>query len=64
MVKAIKGKLIETEPSIKEVILLLGENENFIIEDINDTAVFVKDTTAPGLKRRVDNIMSPGSARE
>lgn len=58
MVRAIKGTLIETEPSIKEVILNLGENENFVIEDINDNAVFVTQAAAVGLKERVQKIMS------
>lgn len=61
MVRAIRGILIETEPSIKELILNLGENENFIIEDINDNAVFITQAGAAGIKERVQRIMShPG----
>lgn len=58
MVKAVKGCFIETEPSIKEVILKLGENENFIIEEIDDNRVFIKQEGSVGLKERISKIMS------
>lgn len=58
MVKAVKGCFIETEPSIKEVILKLGENENFIIEEIDDNRLFIKQEGAVGLKERISKIMS------
>jgi len=58
MVRSIKGTLIQTEPSIKEVILKLGESENFIIEDINDNAVFITQEAAVNIKERVHKIMA------
>jgi hypothetical protein len=62
MVKATKGIFLRTEPSIKEVVLKLGESENFIIEDISDGCVFITPEGAEGLKEKVEHIMS--SARE
>ncbi len=58
MVKAIKGTLIETEPSIKEVIMTIGERKNFIIENINDTMIFINSSAVSGLKEQVNKIMS------
>lgn len=58
MVKATRGCLIETEPSIKEVVLKLGENENFIIEEIDDNTVFITQNAARNIKERVNRIMS------
>lgn len=58
MVKATKGCLIETEPSIKEVISMLGEAENFVIEDISDTAIFIKQEAATNIKERVSKVMT------
>lgn len=58
MVKAVKGSLVETEPSIKEVILKLGENGNFVIEEIDDCRIFITQEAAAGIKERVSKIMS------
>lgn len=58
MVKASRGSFIETEPSIKEVILMLGEREQFIIEEIDDNRLFIKQETAANIKERVAKIMS------
>ncbi|CCI73982.1 ECU09_1615 [Encephalitozoon cuniculi GB-M1] len=58
MVKATKGYFLRTEPSVKEVILKLGETENFVIEDINDTCVFITPEAASDIKDRVELIMS------
>lgn len=58
MVKITKGCLIKTEPSIKEVIVKIGELENFIIEDINDNLLFITENGSKGLKEKVESIMS------
>ncbi|AHL30153.1 subunit Tfb5 of transcription factor TFIIH complex [Encephalitozoon intestinalis ATCC 50506] len=58
MVKATKGYFLRTEPSVKEVILKLGETENFIIEDINDTCIFITPEAASDIKERVELIMN------
>lgn len=58
MVKAVKGCLVETEPSIKEIVLKLGENENFVIEEIDDNRIFIKQEAAVNIKDRVAKIMA------
>ena len=58
MVKANKGSFIETEPSIKEVIMLLGEKEKFIIEEIDDNRLFIKEEATASIKDQVAKIMS------
>jgi Transcription factor TFIIH complex subunit Tfb5 len=58
MVKITKGALIDTEPSIKEVISRLGESEKFVIEDINDNCIFIKREAAINIKDRVSKIMA------
>jgi len=58
MVKATKGCLIETEPSIKEVILKLGENEKFVIEEIDDNFIFINQSAANKIKERIESIMT------
>lgn len=58
MVKAIRGCLIETEPSIKEVICNIGGNENFLIEEIDDTHVFITEEASLKIKQRISKIMA------
>lgn len=58
MVKASKGSFIETEPSIKEVIIKIGENEKFIIEEIDDYRLFITQEAASKIKERISKIMS------
>lgn len=58
MVKAIKGTLIETEASIKEVVLALGEAEHFVIEDIDDNHIFITRNASQNIKERVNKVMT------
>ncbi|KHN68982.1 subunit Tfb5 of transcription factor TFIIH complex [Ordospora colligata] len=58
MVNATKGYFLRTEPSVKEVVLKLGESENFVIEDINETSVFITPEAASDIKERVELIMN------
>ncbi|OAG31907.1 TFIIH basal transcription factor complex TTD-A subunit [Nematocida displodere] len=41
MVKAIRGVLLHCDPSVKEIIIRLNREHNFIILDINMTTLFV-----------------------
>ncbi|TBU12681.1 putative subunit Tfb5 of transcription factor TFIIH complex [Hamiltosporidium tvaerminnensis] len=52
MVKAVRGCLIKTEPSVKEVILKISETEHYVIEDINETTLFVNYDCLDTLKSR------------
>lgn len=63
MVKAVRGCLVKTEPSIREIILKIGEDENFVIEDINDEMLFVDSSCRDTLKEKVDRILSSMTKR-
>ncbi|EHY64544.1 TFIIH basal transcription factor complex TTD-A subunit [Nematocida ausubeli] len=41
MVKAIKGTLIECDPSVKQIVIRLNREHNFIIQEIDDNTLFV-----------------------
>ncbi|KAH9387261.1 TFIIH basal transcription factor complex TTD-A subunit [Nematocida major] len=41
MVKAIKGVLIECDPSVKQIVMRLNREHNFIIQEIDDTTLFI-----------------------
>ncbi|KAI5192194.1 TFIIH basal transcription factor complex TTD-A subunit [Nematocida minor] len=41
MVKAIKGALLECDPSVKQIIIRLNREHNFIIQEIDDNTLFV-----------------------
>lgn len=58
MVKAVRGCLVKTEPSIREIILKISESENFIIEDINDETLFIDPSFKERLKENVDKVLA------
>lgn len=58
MVRAVRGVMLEIEPSIHEVLKQLNETNNFIIEDISDTVLFVKAEAASSLKEQVAKVMA------
>lgn len=57
MVRSVKGILVVTEPSIKEVITRLDRKERFIIEEVDDTTLFIKEEAAAHLKERIAELM-------
>ncbi|KAI5811713.1 RNA polymerase II transcription factor B subunit 5 [Peziza echinospora] len=55
MPRAVKGVLVECDPSIKAIILKIdGDNNNYIIEDLDDNTLLIKETMIPELKRRLE----------
>lgn len=56
MVKAVQGTLIQTEPSIKEIITRVAEYA--VIEDINETTIFIKTEYFKDIKQQVDKIIA------
>lgn len=56
MVKAVQGTLIQTEPSIKEIITRVAEYA--VIEDINETTIFIKTEYFEDIKQQVDKIIA------
>ncbi|KAI9855361.1 MAG: TFIIH complex subunit tfb5 [Trichoglossum hirsutum] len=55
MPKAVKGVLVECDESIRAIILKIDAvNHDFIIEDLDDHTLVVKETKLPELKRRLE----------
>lgn len=53
------GVLIECDPSIKSIIVNIdSENHDYIIEDLDDQRVVVKENMVGELKRRLDDVRS------
>jgi len=59
MVKAAKGVLIQCDPSIKAIINKIDEKyHDFIIEDLDDETVVVKETKLYELKQKLADVSS------
>lgn len=56
MVKVVKGCLIKTEPSIKEIIMRVAEHA--VIMEINENTLFVKGEYIDEIKQQVDKIIA------
>ncbi|KAI1270233.1 RNA polymerase 2 general transcription and DNA repair factor tfiih component [Xylariaceae sp. FL1019] len=55
MVRAIKGTLVECDPSIKSIILAIdSENNDYVIEDLDDNHLLIKDIMVQQLKMKLD----------
>ncbi|KAI1475267.1 hypothetical protein K445DRAFT_21523 [Daldinia sp. EC12] len=55
MVRAIKGTLVECEPSIKSIIISIDSvNNEYIIEDLDENHLVVKDNMVKQLKIELD----------
>ncbi|KAI1808070.1 nucleotide excision repair, TFIIH, subunit [Daldinia bambusicola] len=55
MVRAIKGTLVECEPSIKSIIINIDSvNNEYIIEDLDENHLVVKDNMVKQLKIELD----------
>ncbi|KAL8865688.1 MAG: hypothetical protein Q9174_006754 [Haloplaca sp. 1 TL-2023] len=57
MVKAVKGVLIECDPSIKAIILKIdSESNEYIVEDLDDYALVIKESQLPRLKEKLEEV--------
>ncbi|KAI2625827.1 nucleotide excision repair, TFIIH, subunit [Hypoxylon sp. NC1633] len=55
MVRAIKGTLVECEPSIKSIIISIdSESHEYIIEDLDESHLVIKDNMVGKLKTELD----------
>ena len=51
------GVLIECDPSIKSIIVNIdSDNHDFIIADLDEERVVVKESMVPLLKQRLENV--------
>ncbi|KAI8950723.1 RNA polymerase 2 general transcription and DNA repair factor tfiih component [Xylaria longipes] len=55
MVRAIKGTLVECDPSIKSIIVNIDKEKNdYIIEDLDDSHLLIKDVMVGQLKAKLE----------
>lgn len=51
------GVLVECDPSIKAIILKIDhESHDYIIEDLDDETLVIKESMLPRLKARLDEV--------
>ncbi|KAJ6440322.1 putative AC transposase [Purpureocillium lavendulum] len=54
------GVLIECDPSIKSIIVNIdSDNHDFIIEDLDEERVVVKENMVPLLKQKLEDVRAP-----
>ncbi|KAJ2558980.1 hypothetical protein EV175_000553 [Coemansia sp. RSA 1933] len=58
MVKAVKGVFVECDPATREVLLKLNEKDKFIIEDLDNTHLFINSTHLDRVKWALDELMN------
>lgn len=52
--------LVECDPSIKSIIVNIdSENHDFIIEDLDEERVVVKENMVPLLKQKLEDVRAP-----
>ncbi|KAL8713264.1 MAG: hypothetical protein Q9225_006808 [Loekoesia sp. 1 TL-2023] len=60
MPKAVKGVLIECDPSIKAIILKIDqEQHDYIVEDLDDQTLVIKESQLPRLKEKLEEVHIP-----
>jgi len=68
MVNVTKGTLIECDPAMKQFLLFLDENmklgSRFIIQDLDETHVFVSTDVVEQLKAKIDDFMDQVQAEK
>ena len=57
MVKAVKGVLVQCDPSVKAIILKADAEKNeYIVEDLDDQTLVVKENQLANLKAYLDQV--------
>ncbi|KFA49789.1 hypothetical protein S40285_07130 [Stachybotrys chlorohalonatus IBT 40285] len=57
MPRAIRGVLIECDPSIKSIIVKIdSDNHDYIIEDLDEERVVVKENMVAQLKKKLEDV--------
>ncbi|KAL9576109.1 MAG: hypothetical protein Q9212_007377 [Teloschistes hypoglaucus] len=63
MPRAVKGVLIECDPSIKAIILKIDQPlHDYIVEDLDDQTLVVKEAKLPDLKQKLEEVASRSQA--
>ncbi|KAL8931772.1 MAG: hypothetical protein Q9211_006738 [Gyalolechia sp. 1 TL-2023] len=59
MPKAVKGVLIECDPSIKAIILKIDqEHHDYIVEDLDDQTLVIKESQLLRLKEKLEEVLA------
>ncbi|VEU24279.1 DEKNAAC105545 [Brettanomyces naardenensis] len=59
MARAIKGSLVECDPSIKALIVKIDSDyRDIVIEELDDTHLLVDPSKIPFIKRELNRILS------
>ncbi|KAI9726849.1 MAG: TFIIH complex subunit tfb5 [Cirrosporium novae-zelandiae] len=59
MVRAVKGVLVECDPSIKAIILKIDqERHEYIVEDLDEQTLVIKDNKLQELKEKLDEALA------
>ncbi|CAO1600408.1 MAG: hypothetical protein L6R36_007246 [Xanthoria steineri] len=59
MPKAVKGVLVECDPSIKAIILKIDQDKHdYIVEDLDDQHLVIKESQLPRLKERLEEVLA------
>lgn len=65
MVNVIKGVLIECDPAMKQYLWFLDENnllnQKFILQDLDDTHLFVASDVLEQIQEKIDQLMDSNS---
>ena len=65
MVNVLKGVLVECDPAVKQYLLHLDETmalgQKFILQDLDETHVFVSSDVPKKLKGKLDELMDQNS---
>ncbi|KAH8811846.1 RNA polymerase II transcription factor B subunit 5 [Xylogone sp. PMI_703] len=58
MPRAIRGVLVECDPSIKSIIMNIDSEEHaFIVEELDDQTIVIKENMLPVLKMRLEDAL-------
>lgn len=58
MVRAMKGTLLLSDPSVKQIILRLNREHNFIIQDIDDSTLFVRSEHLAMIEEETEKMLN------
>ncbi|KAJ9150044.1 hypothetical protein NKR19_g5467 [Coniochaeta hoffmannii] len=58
MPRAIRGVLVECEPSIKSIIINIDrKNHDYIIEDLDETHLVIQENMIANLKMHIEDVL-------
>lgn len=58
MPRAIRGVLVQCDPSIKSIIVKINSDRNeYIIEELDDQTLVIKENMLGELKRKLDEVL-------